>query len=153
MAQGKATRHSNVHVDLSCSSSYEDVPSDVQESETGSCDLGDLEENNAKETFVPVVEDPKPGSGVAVDTAKGPPSAAAGYYYEEDDETVEFFTTTSQPDIGVNKRDVGGSLMGRKLDCSASSYKQTLTLSNGNKVSCNLGDENGKTLKRKSHHP
>ena len=150
-------RHSNVHVDLSSSSPEgEELPSDgQQEWETGSYELEESVEAEEDESFGPVVVDmdQQPDLPNVKGAAKRVPEVAGGY--ESDEDTLEFFPTPPiKQEIGINKRDASGNLMGRKLDCSASSYKQTLTLSTeNNKVSCIWGGNNGKTVSRKSGRP
>jgi hypothetical protein len=75
----------------------------------------------------------------ASEDGKGPVQTSekvAARYSSDEEDTMELFPSPQQQDSGINKRDGNGNLMGRKFDCSATNYKQQLTLSSGsNKVS------------------
>ena len=119
----------------------EDLPSEGQDLESGSYELQDSEEHNDNDSYGPVIVDQQAGLGIVKGAAGKVALAAAGYQSEEDDDTMELVPSPPiKQELGSNKRDAGGSLMGRKFDCSATSYNQTLTLSTeNNKVSCNWG--------------
>jgi hypothetical protein len=138
--QGVVARHSNVHVDMTTSSpsnDSEEQPSAGQDMETGSYELQESDEPNDNDKYGPVVVDLQAGLGIVKGAAKRGILSVTSGESEEDDETLEFFETPPiKQEFGSNKRDASGSLMGRKFDCSATSYNQTLTLSTeNNKVS------------------
>jgi hypothetical protein len=153
LVQGEAVRHSNVDVDmtsLSPGNDGEEPPWESQEWETGTSEMEELEDTcdeievsedaGDDESLGLVVGDQQPGFGTVKGAAKKVSLPAAGGKSEEDDDTVELFPSPPSQEIGNNKRDASGGLLSRKLDGSATSYKQTLTLSNEpNKVSCNWG--------------
>ena len=151
--QGEAARHSNVDVDmtsLSPGNDGEEPPSESQEWETGTNEMEESEDHGYElevtedasddDSFDLVVVDQHPGFGAVKDAAKKKSVPAAGGKSEEDDDRVELFPSPPSQEIGNNKWNASGSLLSRKLDCSATSCKQTLTLSDEpNKVSCNWG--------------
>jgi hypothetical protein len=146
-------RHSNVDVDmtsLSPGKDGEEPPSEGQAWETGSIQIDEseclddeievLEDPSDDDSFDLVVGHQQPAFGVVKGAAKKVGIPAAGCKSEKDDDEMELFPSPPSQEIGINKRDASGGLLSRKLDCSATGYKQTLTLSHeNNKVSCKWG--------------